>query len=94
MISKEIFTYVDSKHGKTQDGEVYFAINVIDKRDKKSLSFIAKNPSVIDKLKDFKFIDFQDVKLVINFYKDFNTKTRFSNWKAELIDIESNGINK
>lgn len=94
MISKELFTYVDSKHGKNQDGEVYFSINVIEKRAKKSLSFIAKNPSVIDKMKEIKFIDFQDVKLVVNFYRDFNSKTRFSNWKAELIDIEHNGINK
>lgn len=90
LIAKNVFTYVDSKVSKNSDNEVYFAINVIDKHDKKNLSFIAKNPSVIDKFKEIKFVDYQDVKLVLNFYRDFNTKTRFSSWKCELIDIERN----
>ena len=48
---KQVFTYVDSKTGVTQDGEKYFAINVMTKANHKhKLSFITKDEELINKL--------------------------------------------
>ena len=50
---KQVFTYVDSKTGVTQDGEKYFAINVMTKGNhKQKLSFITKDEELITKEKN------------------------------------------
>lgn len=87
---KQVFTYIDSKTGVTQDGEKYFAINVITKGNKKQkLSFLTKNDDLITKLSQTKFIDFQDVILTIEFKRLIN-QNRYSYWDCELIGIGNN----
>lgn len=90
---KQVFTYIDSKTGVTQDGEKYFAINVITKGNKKQkLSFLTKNDDLITKLSQTKFIDFQDVILTIEFKRLIN-QNRYSYWDCELIGIGNNTNN-
>lgn len=90
---KQVFTYVDSKVGVTQDGEKYFAINVMTKGSHKSkLSFITKNEGVINKLSQMKFIDFQDIVLIVEFKRLIN-QNRYSYWNCELIGIGNNNGN-
>ncbi len=90
---KQVFTYVDSKAGVTQDGEKYFAINVITKSNNKSkLSFITKNEELINKLSQMKFIDFQDIVLIVEFKRLIN-QNRYSYWNCELIGIGNNNGN-
>lgn len=90
---KQVFTYVDSKFGVTQDGEKYFAINVMTKGNgKQKLSFLTKNDDLISKLSQMKFIDFQDVVLIVEFKRLIN-QNRYSYWNCELIGIGSNNTN-
>lgn len=92
--ASQVFTYIDSTSGVNQDGEKYYAINVMTKgTHKKKLSFIAKNEELINKILQTKFIDFQDIVLTVNFSRTFNTNTRFSYWECELIDIGNNRNN-
>lgn len=91
---KQLFTYIDSSTGVNKDGEKYFAINVMTKgNNKKKLSFVAKNPDVLDKITQMKFIDFQDVVLYLDFNRDFNNEKRVSYWSVELIGIGTNNSN-
>jgi len=90
---KQVFTYVDSKTGVTQDGEKYFAISVMTKgNNKQKLSFLTKNNDLITKLSQTKFIDFQDIVLIIEFKRLIN-QNRYSYWDCELIGIGSNNTN-
>lgn len=90
---KQVFTYVDSKTGVSQDGEKYFAINVMTKGNhKQKLSFITKNEDLINKLSQIKFIDFQDVVLIVEFKRLIN-QNRYSYWNCELIGIGNNNAN-
>lgn len=92
--AKAIFTYIDSVTGINQDGEKYFAINVMTKgNSKKKLSFVAKKPEVLDKLSGTKFIDFQDVTLILDFDRIYNKEKKVSYWSVELIGIGNNGNN-
>lgn len=91
---KQTFTYVDSNFGVNQDGEKYFAINVMTKgNSKRKLSFITKNPELIDKIGGYKFIDYQDVVLTVSFDRIFNPEKRISFWNCELIGVGNNGTN-
>jgi len=91
---KQVFTYVDSKTGVTQDGEKYFAINVMTKgNNKQKLSFLTKNDDLITKLSQTKFIDFQDIILVVEFKRLIN-QNRYSYWNCELIGIGNNTNNQ
>lgn len=90
---KQVFTYIDSKAGVTQDGEKYFAINVMTKgNNKQKLSFLTKNDDLITKLSQTKFIDFQDIVLIIEFKRLIN-QNRYSYWNCELIGIGNNTNN-
>lgn len=92
--SSNVFTYIDSVTGVNQDGEKYFAINVMSKgTHKKKLSFITKNYELINKISQIKFIDFQDVVLVVNFDRKFIKDKRISSWNCELVDIGNNRAN-
>ena len=91
---KEVFSYVGSTHGTNKDGERYFALNVMTKGVKKSkLSFVTKKLELMDKLVEMKFVDFQDVILVLDFSRNFNPKSRYFNWECELIDVLPNNTN-
>lgn len=81
------FSYLNQKAGVTKDGEKYIALEVRDKEDKKNYNFLAKEIDVVDKIANFKFIDFQDIKLKLGFEKTFNTKTRYSNWDVKIVDL-------
>lgn len=91
--ASQVFTFVDTASGVTQDGEKYFAINVMSKgTHKKKLSFITKEEELIKKLSSMKFIDFQDVVLTVSFDRLVN-QNRYSYWNCELIDIGTNRSN-
>ena len=91
--AKQVFTFIDTASGVTQDGEKYFAINVMSKgTHKKKLSFITKNEELINKLSSMKFVDFQDVVLTVSFTRLVN-QNRYSYWNCELIDIGNNRSN-
>lgn len=91
--SSNVFTYIDSMAGVTQDGEKYFAINVMSKgTHKKKLSFITKDVELINKISQMKFIDFQDVVLTVSFTRLIN-QNRYSYWNCELIDVGTNRNN-
>lgn len=92
--AKSTFTYIDSVTGVNQDGEKYFAINVMTKgNSKKKLSFVAKKPEVLDKLSGTKFLDFQDVTLMLDFDRLYNKEKKSSYWSVELVGIGNNGNN-
>ena len=92
--SSNVFTYIDSVTGVNQDGEKYFAINLMSKgTHKKKLSFITKNDELINKISQIKFIDFQDVVLLVNFDRKFIKDKRVSYWDCELVDIGNNRAN-
>ncbi len=89
--SSQVFTYIDSNTGVNQDGEKYFAINVMSKgTHKKKLSFVTKDDELINKISQMKFIDFQDVVLVVLFDRNYIKDKKVSYWNCELIDIGSN----
>lgn len=91
---KQVFTYIDSSAGINQDGEKYIAINVMTKgTNKKKLSFVAKKPEVLDKISQMKFIDFQDIILILEFSRLFNIERKVSYWTVELIGIGNNNTN-
>ncbi len=91
---KQVFTYIDSSAGVNQDGEKYIAINVMTKgTNKKKLSFVAKRPDVIDKISQMKFVDFQDIVLILDFERVFNKEKRTSYWTVELIGVGRNNTN-
>lgn len=91
---KQTFTYIDSTTGVNQDGEKYFAINVMTKGNtKKKLSFVAKRPQVLDEVTQMKFIDFQDVVLILDFDRVYNKEKKVSYWNCELIGIGRNNTN-
>ena len=91
FLSTSIFTYVDKRTGVTQDGETYAVLDLINKKDKKKYSLLTKKPEVIDKITGSKFIDYQDIKVELNFSREFNPHTRYSNWSCEINDID--GVN-
>ena len=91
--ASQVFTFIDTASGVTQDGEKYFAINVMSKgTHKKKISFITKNEELINKLSAMKFIDFQDIVLTVSFTRLIN-QNRYSYWNCELIDIGNNRNN-
>jgi len=89
---KQVFTFIDSKTGVTQDGERYFAINVMTKGKKQKLSFLTKDDELISKLSQMKFIDFQDIVLIVEFKRLIN-QNRYPYWSCELIGIGNNNTN-
>lgn len=92
--SNQIFTYIDSSVGINQDGEKYFAINVMSKgTHKKKISFITKNEELINKISQMKFIDFQDIVIVVSFEREYLKEKKVSIWKCELIDVGTNRNN-
>lgn len=91
--SSQVFTFIDTASGVTQDGEKYFAINVMSKgTHKKKLSFITKDAELINKIAQMKFIDFQDIVLTVVFSRLIN-QNRYSYWNCELIDVGTNRNN-
>lgn len=91
--ASQVFTFIDTTSGVTQDGEKYFAINVMSKgTHKKKISFITKDEELINKLSSMKFIDFQDIVLTVSFTRLIN-QNRYSYWNCELIDIGNNRNN-
>jgi len=91
---KQVFTYIDSSAGVNQEGEKYIAINVMTKgKKKKKISFVAKNPEVLDKISQMKFIDFQDIVLILEFDRLYNAERKSSYWAVELIGIGNNNTN-
>lgn len=90
---KQVFTFIDSKVGVNQDGEKYLAINVMTKNSKKNVSFIAKRSEVIDKISQMKFIDFQDIVLILEFSRLYNIERKVGFWSVELIGIGNNNTN-
>ena len=91
---KQVFTYIDNVAGVNQDGEKYIAINVMTKgNNKKKLSFVAKRPEVLDKLSQIKFIDFQDIILILDFERVYNKEKKTSYWTVELIGVGNNNTN-
>lgn len=91
--SSQVFTFIDTASGVTQDGEKYFAINVMSKgTHKKKLSFITKDTELINKIAQMKFIDFQDIVLTVVFSRLIN-QNRYSYWNCELIDVGTNRNN-
>lgn len=90
---KQVFTYVDNKVGVTQDGEKYLVINVMTKgKNKQKLSFLTKDSELINKISQIKFIDFQDIVLIIEFKRLIN-QNRYPYWDCELIGIGNNNTN-
>ena len=91
--ASQVFTFIDTASGVTQDGEKYFAINVMSKgTHKKKLSFITKEEELINKLSSMKFIDFQDIVITVSFTRLIN-QNRYSYWNCELIDVGTNRNN-
>lgn len=91
--SSQVFTFIETTSGVTQDGEKYFAINVMSKgTHKKKLSFITKNEELINKLTQMKFIDFQDIVLTVKFERLIN-QNRYGYWDCELVDVGTNRNN-
>ena len=91
---RQIFTYVDTTIGVTQDGEKYLAINVMTKgSNKRKLSFVTKKEEVINKISQIKLIDFQDVNLILDFDRIYNPERKTSYWGVELIGIGNNNTN-
>lgn len=84
---KQTFIFVNKTVGVTKEGVRYVAFDVLEKKNKNKYSFVAKNPDLITRLENTKFVDFQDVVMYFDFNKVFNPQTRFSNWQCELIDV-------
>ena len=61
----------DKRTGVTQDGETYAVLDLINKKDKKKYSLLTKKPETIDKITGSKFIDYQDIKVELNFSREF-----------------------
>lgn len=92
ILGKQVFTYVDSDSGVNKDGEKYLAFNVITKgNNKRKLSFVAKKPDVLDRISGLKFIDFQDVELLLEFSRLYNTERKTYYWNCELVGIGNTG---
>ena len=85
--SVKTFSYLSQKSGVTNDGEKYIALEVRDKEDKKNYNFITKDLDLIDKIANFKFIDFQDIKLKLGFERNYNQQTRYSHWDVVIVDL-------
>lgn len=90
---KQVFTFIEKVTGVNSDGEKYFAINVLTKDTKKKLSFVTKDNILIDKLLSVKFIDYQDVILVLEFNRIYNAEKKVSYWNCELVGVANNGNN-
>lgn len=91
--AKQVFTFIDSKSGVTKDGEKYLSINVMTKgNNKQKLSFLTKDDDLINKISQTKFIDFQDIVLIVDFKRLIN-QNRYSYWDCELIGIGNNNTN-
>ena len=90
---KQVFTFIDTKSGVTKDGEKYLSVNVMTKgNSKQKLSFITKDEDLINKISQTKFIDFQDIVLIVDFKRLIN-QNRYSYWDCELIGIGNNNTN-
>lgn len=94
LISKGVFTFVNKKVGVNQDGEKYFAIDVISKGvNKNKLSFLTKDEKLINKLYDYKFTDFQDISITVDFSRLYNSN-RYPYWSPVLVGVGNIGINE
>lgn len=87
LVARDKFYFVERKVGITKEGEKYFCLNVLTKNDKSSMSFLTKEPDIVDNLSNIKFVDFQEIELIVGFKRVFNPQTRYSNWNCELIGI-------
>lgn len=83
-----VFTFLSKRNGVTKDGESYVSVNVLTKHTKKPISFIVTKPELIDLINNRQFTDYQDIKLIVEFDRVFNSKTRYSNWQVELVGVE------
>ena len=79
--------FVGKRFGVTKDGEQYVSIDVLTK-DNKKMSFISTNDNLIDYLEDTTITQFRLIRLVLGFSREFNPKTRFSNWTCTLEDVK------
>lgn len=86
--AQKIFSYLNHTIGVTKDGEQYVVLNVIDKETTSKFSFISKQSEVIDKVAKLQCEQYKDIRVFLNFYRDFNQKTRYSNWRVELLGCE------
>ena len=82
-----IFSYVATSTGVNSDGEKYLILEVLTKSTKKKVNFITKDEELINKILLNKYVDFQDIKLQFLVTKEFNIKTRYSNWAVQLTNI-------
>ena len=82
-----IISYVSTSTGVNGDGEKYLILEVLTKNTKKKVNFITKDEELINKILLNKYVDFQDIKLQFLVTKEFNTKTRYSNWAVQLTNI-------
>ena len=86
--AQKIFTFLNSTTGVTKDGEQYAVLNVIDKETTGKYSFISKDPQVIDKVIKLQCEQYKDIRVFLGFNKEFNQKTRYSNWRVELLGCD------
>ena len=84
---QETFNFIDKRVGVTKDGEKYVCINVISK-DNQNVSFISKDTKLIDKIGSINLTRFAPIKLTFDVSKEFNSKTRYSNWVVTLIGVD------
>lgn len=86
--TQKIFSYLNYGAGVTKDGEQYAYINVLDKDTSAKLNFVTKDPAVIDTVRKIQLDMYHDIRLILDFNKVFNKKTRYSNWQVELVGCE------
>lgn len=83
-----IFTFLDIVSGVNKDGEKYVAINVLtNEKRKRKVTFVVKNETLMDKLLNMKFTDYQGIKLNFLVDKIFNNEKKVSYWCVELIGV-------
>lgn len=81
------FNFIDKRVGVTKEGEQYILINVIS-QDNKNYSFISKDSKLIDRIASTNLAKFAPLKLNFDIEKEFNPKTRYSNWTVNLIGVD------
>ena len=84
---QETFNFIDKRVGVTKDGVKYICINVIS-RENQSVSFISTDEKLISKIGGLSLTRFAPIKLTFDISKEFNQKTRYSNWVVTLIGVD------
>ncbi len=84
-----IFTYLTKRVGVTKDGVQYLCLDVVSKDLKKlKYGFIITDTSLIDKISQRQFHDYQDVKLFFEVSRVFNKEKRVNYWDVSVVDVE------